>query len=110
MVKMKSIYIVTAGSYSEYRIVAIFDTLNKAEDYMADPKSMYDRSDAQIEEWRLNSDKYIDMHNYLGTALGNGQVREMVWEKPEEANKSVQDLVRRKGPIRLCRKCKQVIE
>ena len=47
------VYIVTAGEYSDYRIVAVFDSEEKAKDYIDHD----DRSDFNdIEEWALNSE------------------------------------------------------
>lgn len=47
------VYIVTAGEYSDYRIVAVFDSEEKAKDYI----DHGDRSDFNdIEEWTLNGE------------------------------------------------------
>lgn len=54
---MKTIYVVTAGEYSEYRVCGIFSTRENAEKYMrAFPKPGYS-SYNDIEEYEL--DQYI---------------------------------------------------
>ena len=58
---MKSIFIVTAGGgdTDDYRILGVFDSLDKAEDYVS-TLNTHDRYDSWIEQWGLNSDKEIE--------------------------------------------------
>lgn len=50
----KTIYAVTSGSYSSYRVVALFSTREKAEDYKA--TVLKDEYDSGIEEYQLDPD------------------------------------------------------
>jgi len=57
---MSTIYIVTSGSYSDYRIHSVFDTRDRAEkfiEYMEKNVSGYYGDDCNIEEWEIN--KYL---------------------------------------------------
>jgi len=58
MEEKKTIYVVTAGEYSDYRIEAIFDSIELANKYIARfPKLEYN----DIEEYKLNDyAKYIN--------------------------------------------------
>jgi hypothetical protein len=50
MSKARKVYVVTAGSYSDYRILAVFDDRAAAEQ-ACDAESEWDRG--QVEEWPL---------------------------------------------------------
>lgn len=53
---MKTIYVVTSGSYSDYGINAVFDDEQLAKDFIA----MFEKGnyiDMQIEEWKLNPEE-----------------------------------------------------
>ena len=53
---MKTIYVVTSGSYSDYGINAVFDDEQLAKDFIA----MFKKGsyiDMQIEEWELNPEE-----------------------------------------------------
>jgi len=65
----KSVYLVTAGSYSDYHIIRAFLDKNKAESYM----KVCDEPDLnELEEYELSDDKiftpvyYIDVDYYIG--------------------------------------------
>lgn len=54
---MKTIYIVTSGDYSDYRINSVFDTRDKAEkfiEHIREKVSEYDAKYCTVEEWELN--------------------------------------------------------
>ena len=53
----KTIYIVTSGEYSDYRIDAVFDTKELAENFVESRAELYYK--ARIEEYPLN--KYVDL-------------------------------------------------
>lgn len=48
---MKKVYVVTAGCYSDYHIVAVFSTKEKAEEYIA-----YHGTDYNLEEYDLDKE------------------------------------------------------
>lgn len=50
---MDKVYIITAGSYSDYRIETVFSTREKAEAYCSAVKYSYEYP--EIEEWPLDS-------------------------------------------------------
>jgi len=50
---MKTIYIVTNGTYSDYSIGAVFSDREKAEVYLAEVKKI-DDDEAKIEEWPVD--------------------------------------------------------
>lgn len=55
MAKKKIIYAVSSGSYSDYGIEALFDSKEKAEEYMKHfPKEDYADSYNEIEQYELN--------------------------------------------------------
>lgn len=64
---MKKIYIITAGSYSDYRIECCFSTKAKAEEYLKlikenlanEDTDMWGYSDCRIEEYILDSNPKI---------------------------------------------------
>lgn len=65
----KRVYLVTAGCYSDYRIIRAFLDKNKAESYM----KICNESDLnELEEYELSDDKifipvcYIDVNYYIG--------------------------------------------
>ena len=47
---MKKVYIVTAGNYSDYHIVAVFSTRKKAEEFLKRYEEVYPYIDVRIEE------------------------------------------------------------
>lgn len=55
---MSIVYIVTSGSYSDYGIVAVFSTKEKAEAFIEQRRQTecYDHDDNEIEEWTLDEE------------------------------------------------------
>ena len=51
---MKTIYVVTSGSYSDYSINGLFSTLEKAQAFMDKNKSELCCDQGDIEEWNLD--------------------------------------------------------
>lgn len=52
---VSTIYVVTAGEYSEYHICGVFDRQEKAEAYIAYQSSRNKYLRTEIEEWTLNA-------------------------------------------------------
>lgn len=78
--KMKTVYLVTSGSYSNYGIEAAFSTRELAQKYI-DATSSSDRWDAaEIEEWDLddNAEKLIaGFKFYFGRINESGDITEL---------------------------------
>lgn len=55
MSEIKTVFIVTQGSYSDYKIVSVWDTLEEAQKHA--PATTIYGDEADIEEWVLNRDE-----------------------------------------------------
>jgi hypothetical protein len=65
------VYIVTAGSYSDYRIEKVFIDKEKAEKYIALCQDNWDYP--QIEEFETDDDKLIDKITYIKASYSKGR-------------------------------------
>lgn len=74
----KPIYIVTAGSYSDYHIERVFENKTKAEAYaeIYNKTQQYDSDKAEVEEYAFSDNSYDvsnDMVGWLYEFLPDGQ-------------------------------------
>jgi len=90
--KKKIIYIVTEGEYSDYGIVAIFSTKEKAQNFISITAAPDDLSDYEIEEWPLDEHEALiekfkkkELSIYMVSMYRNGDVEEV----REEEKKSI---------------------
>lgn len=74
----KSVYLVTAGSYSDYHIIRAFLDKNKAESYM----KVCNKSDLnELEEYELSDDKIITPVYYINVDYYIGKIPSYVNDK-----------------------------
>lgn len=78
---MKKIYVVTAGDYSDYRIVAMFSTKKLAQSFIDSfaASTVYDRFN-DVEEYELNpfkSDLSAGRKPYIVRMCKDGQVKQV---------------------------------
>lgn len=90
---MTTVYVVTSGSYSDYRIKGIFSTRAKAETYISQcraSEACWDKDFNDIVEWLLNHElEECEYTRYsCGVALDDGSLLErkysqQIWGLPE---------------------------
>jgi hypothetical protein len=82
---MGTIYIVTAGEYSDYHVVSVFDSRDKAESFVEYYNDNDNWSEAGIEEYELNehADQVQKGYNYYFVRMQmDGNTKEICKDTP----------------------------
>lgn len=93
----KSVYLVTRGEYSDYRVVGAYSTRKLAEDYYSRRSSGDEYGNYQIEEYPLDCEDeevpYICVHlKDSGDVAYEGKALKVTFSLPDRLNEEMQDI------------------
>jgi len=96
----KIIYLVTAGSYSDYRVMGAYSTPEKAQAYI-DYRELDEDDDADIEEYELDpvdtAKKYINVHMDINGNVGEHNYFNIIFKEPGEVTETINVLENASG-------------